>query len=135
WATRAQGAPAEVRAGPAGNGVRLLADEEPLADTPAGPVQILGADHVWRGRRERLEALLAHHPRRPDRLRLLLLHDPSGFHDLPDDAVDLVLSGHTHGGQIGLGSLGLHWTGLSRSRLPRRGLFARAARRLYGHRR
>jgi predicted MPP superfamily phosphohydrolase len=127
-------APDEVRAALAQNGVRLLADEEALAQTPAGPVQILGADHVWRGRRERLEALLARHPRRPGALRLLLLHDPSGFHDLPEDEVDLVLSGHTHGGQIGLVSLGLDWTVLSRSRWPDHGLFARGASRLYVHR-
>ena len=127
-------APDEVRAALASSGVRLLADEEALAETAAGPVQILGADHVWRGRRERLEALLARHPRRPGALRLLLLHDPSGFHDLPDGAVDLVLSGHTHGGQIGLVSLGLDWTVLSRSRWPDHGLFARGASRLYVHR-
>jgi hypothetical protein len=127
-------APEEVRTALATNGVRLLVDEEALATTPAGPVQILGADWATRERRARLEALLARHPRRAGCLRLLLLHDPSGFHDLPDGAVDLVLSGHTHGGQIGLVSLGLDWTVLSRSRWPDHGLFARGASRLYVHR-
>jgi predicted MPP superfamily phosphohydrolase len=102
--------------------------------TPAGPVQILGADWATRDRRERLHALLDRHPRLPGCLRLLLLHDPSGFHDLPDGAADLVLSGHTHGGQVGLVSLGLDWTVLSRSRWPDHGLFARGASRLYVHR-
>ena len=124
----------EVRSALAANDVRLLCDEEALAATPAGPVQILGADWADRGRRERLHALLAAHPRRAGCLRLLLLHDPSGFHDLPDDAADLVLSGHTHGGQLGLVSLGLDWTVLSRSRWPDHGLFARGGSRLYVHR-
>jgi hypothetical protein len=69
-----------------------------------------------------------------DHLRLLLLHDPLAFHALPDDDVDLVLSGHTHGGQIGLVSLGLDWTVLSRTRWPDQGLFARGSSRLYVHR-
>jgi hypothetical protein len=127
-------APDEVRAALAANGVRLLCDEEALVATPAGPVQLLGADWATRGRRERLHALLGRHPRRDGSLRLLLLHDPSGFHDLPDDAVDLVLSGHTHGGQIGLVSAGLDWTVLARSRWPDHGLFARGRSRLYVHR-
>jgi predicted MPP superfamily phosphohydrolase len=127
-------APAEVRTALEANGVRLLVDEEALAATPAGPVQILGADWASRERRARLHALLARHPRRTGSLRLLLLHDPSAFHDLPDGDVDLVLSGHTHGGQIGLVSFGLDWTVLSRSRWPDHGLFARGASRLYVHR-
>ena len=127
-------APDEVRSALAANGVRLLVDEEALAATPAGPVQILGADWAQRDRRAHLHALLDRHPRRSGCLRLLLLHDPSGFHDLPDGAADLVLSGHTHGGQVGLVSLGLDWTVLSRSRWPDHGLFARGACRLYVHR-
>jgi predicted MPP superfamily phosphohydrolase len=105
-----------------------------LAATPAGPVQILGADWASRERRARLTALLERHPRRAGALRLLLLHDPSAFHDLPDGAADLVLSGHTHGGQVGLVSFGFDWTVLSRSRWPDHGLFARGASRLYVHR-
>lgn len=34
--------------------------------------------------------------------RLLLNHDPQGFSALPEDCADLVLSGHTHGGHIGV---------------------------------
>jgi predicted MPP superfamily phosphohydrolase len=127
-------APDEVRGALAANGVHLLVDDEARVATPVGPVQILGADWANRDRRERLHALLERHPRLPGCLRLLLLHDPSGFHDLPDGAADLVLSGHTHGGQVGLVSLGLDWTVLSRSRWPDHGLFARGASRLYVHR-
>ncbi len=54
--------------------------------------------------------------RQPGDVRLLLAHHPNLF----DDAVetDLVLSGHTHGGQIMCGPVGLgplffkYWSGL-----------------------
>ena len=97
-------------------------------------MQILGADYVGRGRREHLQQLVSRHPRMADHLRILLLHDPAAFHHLPDGAADLVLSGHTHGGQVGLVSLGLDWTVLQRTRWPDHGLFARGSDRLYVHR-
>jgi predicted MPP superfamily phosphohydrolase len=127
-------APREVREGLEANGVRLLVDEEAVLATEAGPVQIVGADWVGRGRREHLETLLARFPRREGHLRLLLLHDPLGFRHIPPGEVDLTLSGHTHGGQIGLVSLGLDWTVLTRSPWPDHGLFGRGPNRLYVHR-
>ncbi len=128
-------APDEVRAGLAANKVRLLVDDACTLETEAGPVQVVGADYVSRDRREHLEKLLNNHPRLPDHRRLLLLHDPSAFHDLThDDAADLVFSGHTHGGQMGLVSLGLNWTVLARSRWPDHGHFAKGTNHLYVHR-
>jgi predicted MPP superfamily phosphohydrolase len=124
----------EVRAALEASGVRLLVDEEAVVETATGPVQIVGAAWVWRQRREHLHALLQRWPRRPGHLRLLLLHDPSCFHHVPPDEVDLTLSGHTHGGQLGLVSLGLPWTVLSRSRWPDHGLFGQGSNRLYVHR-
>jgi predicted MPP superfamily phosphohydrolase len=63
-----------------------------------------------------------------------MLHDPSAFHHVPPDEVDLTFSGHTHGGQVGLLSFGLDWTVLRGSRWPDHGLFARGSSRLYVHR-
>jgi predicted MPP superfamily phosphohydrolase len=126
--------PDEVRTALAASGVRLLVDDETTVDTPVGPVQIVGADYVGRGRREHLHALMERFPRREEHLRLLLLHDPLGFRHLPEGAVDLTLSGHTHGGQLGLVSLGLDWTVLTRTAWPDHGLFARGSNRLYVHR-
>jgi predicted MPP superfamily phosphohydrolase len=127
-------APDEVRHGLEANGVRLLVDEEMTVSTAAGEVQLIGADYKGRGRREHLNELLQRIPRREDHLRLLMLHDPAGFRHLPPGDVDLTLSGHTHGGQVGLVSFGLDWTVLSRSRWPDHGLFALGANRLYVHR-
>jgi predicted MPP superfamily phosphohydrolase len=127
-------APEEVRAAMQANGIDLLIDAEALVETPVGAVQLVGADYRGRGRREHLETLLKRIPRRDEALRLLLLHDPSGFNVLPPGDVDLTLSGHTHGGQVGLVVFGLSWTVLSRSSVPDHGLFARGRSRLYVHR-
>ena len=127
-------APEEVKSALQAVGVTLLIDAEARIDTPVGPVQILGADHVWRDHAEHLGKLFATYPRLDGQLRLLMLHDPSAFHHVPAGEVDLTLSGHTHGGQVGLLSLGFDWTVLHGSRWPDHGLFARGASRLYVHR-
>jgi len=128
-------APATVRHALAHGGVRLLMDESALVQTGAGPVQILGADFAFRGREQHLARLCADHPRRPGILRLLLLHDPGAFRHLPEGEADLVLSGHTHGGQVGLVSLGLRWTMMRLFvKSPDHGLWARGTDRLYVHR-
>ncbi len=124
----------EVRSALEQNGVRLLVDEEALVETAVGAVQLVGADYVGRGREEHIPALLARYPRREGTLRLLLLHDPLGFQFVPRGEVDLTLSGHTHGGQVGLVSFGLDWTVLTRSRWPDHGLFGNGSNRLYVHR-
>lgn len=128
-------APETVRRALAGAGVRLLMDEAAMVETEAGTVQILGADFVWRERAAHLASLCTRHPRVHGALRLLLLHDPSAFAHLPEGEADLVLSGHTHGGQIGLVSLGLSWTMLRLFvKSPDHGLWARGRDRLYVHR-
>ncbi|HTY17140.1 MAG TPA: metallophosphoesterase [Myxococcota bacterium] len=124
----------EVRGALAANGVHLLIDEEACVATRIGDVQILGADWASESRAQRIQHLLARFPRRPQHVRLLLLHDPLGFRDVPKGEADLTLSGHTHGGQIGLVSLGLDWTVLARSRWPDHGLFGHGPNRLYVHR-
>lgn len=127
-------APDEVRRALAANAVHLVLDDEAVIETPVGPVQIVGADWVAKGAREHLQALLRRFPRRAGHLRLLLLHDPLAFRHVPMGDVDLTLSGHTHGGQVGLVSFGLSWTVLRRTRWPDHGLFAHGANRLYVHR-
>ena len=115
-------------------GATLLRDDEALVTTRAGDVQIIGAEYVGRGRREHIRALLGRYPRRNGALRLFLLHDPLGFRHVPQGEVDLTISGHTHGGQVGLVSFGMEWTVLSRTRWPDHGLFGHGSNRLYVHR-
>ncbi len=128
-------APATVKSALASHGIRLLVDEAALLETAAGPVQLLGMDFVWRERKAHLARVCAEHPRAPGALRLVLLHDPSAFVHLPEGEADLVLSGHTHGGQVGLVSLGLPYTMMRVFvQAPDHGLWARGTDRLYVHR-
>jgi predicted MPP superfamily phosphohydrolase len=129
-------APETVARALAANGVELLVDEARTIETAAGPVQILGMDFVWRDRREHLARVCAAHPRVAGVTRIVLLHDPGAFKHLPDGEGDLVLSGHTHGGQVGLVSLGLSWTFLRLFgiTIPDHGFWARGRDRMYVHR-
>jgi predicted MPP superfamily phosphohydrolase len=116
-------------------GIELLVDAMTVAETRLGPIEIIGSDFHWRNRAEKLAALfdgLGPHNGNP---RLLLLHDPGAFWHVPDGAADLTLSGHTHGGQLGLVSLGLSWTIVSAtSKVPDHGLWGHGRKRLYVHR-
>jgi uncharacterized protein len=126
--------PEEVLSALVANHVRVLLDAEVVVETAVGPVQLVGADHVFQDAREHIQRLLARFPRRDEHLRLLMLHDPSRFRHVPKGDVDLTLSGHTHGGQLGLVSFGLDWTVLTRTRYPDHGLFGHGSNRLYVHR-
>jgi hypothetical protein len=125
-----------VRTALTGSGVTLLVDEERVVSTEAGPVQIVGMDFTWRERQAHLERVCAEHPRRPGVTRIVLLHDPGAFRHLPEGEGDLVLSGHTHGGQVGLVSLGFSWTFLRLFgiRMPDHGFWGRGRDRMYVHR-
>lgn len=128
-------APETVRSALERAGVTLLIDDSRELMTAAGPVQILGMDFVWRERKEHLARVCAEHPRIPDHLRIVLLHDPGAFRHLPEGEADLTLSGHTHGGQVGLVSLGLDWTMMRVFvKAPDHGFWARGNDRLYVHR-
>jgi hypothetical protein len=129
-------APENVARALAANGITLLVDEERVVTTEAGPVQIVGMEFVWRDRQAHLERVCREHPRKAGTTRIILLHDPGAFRHLPEGEGDLVLSGHTHGGQVGLVSLGLSWTFLRLFgiKIPDHGFWARGRDRMYVHR-
>jgi predicted MPP superfamily phosphohydrolase len=126
--------PHEVMSALVANDVEVLLDAEAIVETAVGAVQLVGADHAFQDAREHVQRLLARFPRREDHLRLLMLHDPSRFRHVPKGDVDLTLSGHTHGGQLGLVSFGFDWTVLAKTRYPDHGLFGHGSNRLYVHR-
>jgi predicted MPP superfamily phosphohydrolase len=116
-------------------GATLLVDRAALIQTEAGPVQIVGMDYHFHTRKERMARVCAEYPRIPGAFRLVLLHNPGAFRDLPVGEGDLVLSGHTHGGQLGLVTLGFPPTILRLFvDMPDHGLWARGSDRLYVHR-
>jgi uncharacterized protein len=128
-------APEIVRRALSNNGITLLMDDSATVQTGAGLVQLVGMDFVWRERQEHLARVCAAHPRLEGALRIVLLHDPGAFKHLPEGEADLVLSGHTHGGQVGLVSLGLPHTMMRVFvKMPDHGLWARGTDRLYVHR-
>lgn len=118
------------------NGIVLLVDDSRELTTDAGHVQIVGMDYAWSDRSGHLSRVCAAHPRKAGATRIVLLHDPGAFKHLPAGEADLVLSGHTHGGQVGLLSLGLSWTFLRvfGDSMPDHGFWARGTDRLYIHR-
>jgi predicted MPP superfamily phosphohydrolase len=60
----------------------------------------MGGDIAWM-LRPSIERAASHAPANAD-FRLLLCHRPEGHGPAADNGFDLTLSGHTHGGQIGL---------------------------------
>jgi len=128
-------APAIVERALRENGVQLLVDASTEIQTHAGLVQVVGMNFVWRDRQGHLATVSAAHPRKEAALRIVLLHDPGAFRHLPEGTGDLVLSGHTHGGQVGLVSLGLPFTMLRLFgiRIPDHGFWARGTDRMYVH--
>ena len=131
-------APEAVHSALAAAGVRLLIDESVIVPTAAGPVEVVGLNHRWRRSAEHLADVLGRpRPQHSGREipRIALLHDPLRFADCPEGTVDLALSGHTHGGQVGLVSLGLDWTVVSGLfGLVDHGLWSRGRNHLYIHR-
>jgi predicted MPP superfamily phosphohydrolase len=128
-------APVTVREGLSRAGVRLLIDELTTVQTRLGPVEVLGLDFRFRDRKQHLESVCAEFPRTDGVARLAMLHDPGAFAHMPEGSADLVFSGHTHGGQVGLLRLGLPHTFVSAlTKIPDHGLWARGRDRLYVHR-
>ena len=83
-------------------GMRTLRNERVTIEHNGGRFELAGVDDHrgdWvNGSREDLDAALG--GRDPDIPVILLAHDPTTFRAAPRYAVDLQISGHTHGGQI-----------------------------------
>ncbi len=67
---------------------------------------LAGVDDLWCGK-PNLQAALCHVPL--GAAVVLLSHNPDFAEESPDNRVGLVLSGHTHGGQVYLPALGAPW--------------------------
>ena len=123
-------------------GIPFLIDDQLIktiqVDGTKYRIQITSADFTWGKRKEHLQNLMEIYPKRPDAdFRILLLHDPGAFKHVPHGTTDLILSGHTHGGQVGLVSLGLNLTIISaimRNKIPDHGFWQKGNDRLYVHR-
>ncbi|HEY4393758.1 MAG TPA: metallophosphoesterase [Polyangia bacterium] len=80
-------------------GLTLLRNRGVEVRRGAGGLYVAGVDDTWT-RRDDLDAALAGRPEGAP--VLLLAHDPALFPDAAARGVALTLSGHTHGGQLGV---------------------------------
>ena len=68
---------------------------------------IAGCDSAWAGHADMLAAM---HGRRSDEACLALIHEPDLAFEAQEHGADLILAGHTHGGQVRFPFLGALYT-------------------------
>jgi uncharacterized protein len=115
-------------------GVTVLRDRMTRIAVAGRALEIGGSEFAFGagGRAARYERLVASWTPRDGSPRLLLNHDPIAFTWVPEQAADLVLSGHTHGGHVGVQLGASHAiTVIGLLGLPDQGLFARGDMRLF----
>lgn len=78
-------------------GIRVLENENLLVERQSASIRLLGIDDLT-VRRDDLRRALEGTSR--DETRILLAHNPAIIREAARAGIDLVLSGHTHGGQI-----------------------------------
>jgi predicted MPP superfamily phosphohydrolase len=114
-------------------GVVTLRGQAVTLSVQGTAIEIAGIDFIGDRLRRAAwyERIIGRWRDREGRFRLLLNHDPSAFGVLPDGCADLICSGHTHGGHIGvqLGSTAVTVVGLLG--IPDQGLFQRGDMRLF----
>jgi predicted MPP superfamily phosphohydrolase len=114
-------------------GVTVLRNRLVTIQVNGRPLEIAGLDFMFaRAEREALVARIieAWPTRRAP--RLLLNHDPRTFAGMPENCADLVVSGHTHGGHIGIQLSPAHAiTVVGLAGIPDQGIFRRGDARLF----
>ena len=115
-------------------GLGLLSDEGHLMEHRDRTIGVGGIDWSSKNTDDGPAVQAAHQPMAKADLKILLAHHPHVFDEACKHAIDLTLSGHTHGGQIlfstkrgrkgsiGLGNVGFRYT---------RGLYERGNCRLH----
>ena len=97
------------------NGIRVLRNESVIVRQGGVPLQVAGIDDLWSGECDPLQALSGLCPNSP---RLVLAHNPLTVEQLAGERCDLMLSGHTHGGQVNWPGVGRLFIGKKARRLP-----------------
>jgi predicted MPP superfamily phosphohydrolase len=115
-------------------GMRILVDESTVVEVAGRRLEVVGVTFHWRQARDKFLSVLDALPPPPSDARLLLAHDPRLFAWLPAGRFHLVLSGHTHGGQVGTDMFGVPWSVLRPLGLYDQGRFDRDGTALWVHR-
>jgi len=100
-------------------GIRLLANESATVEVGGASLAIAGVDELAFGRDDAGRALAG--TEHAD-LGILLAHTPDMLDDPRARRADLILCGHTHGGQIQLPGIGAPWAPVWRDRRRASGL-------------
>jgi predicted MPP superfamily phosphohydrolase len=112
------------------HGVRVLRNEGRVVERDGARLWLAAIDDTWT-RRDDLAAAMRG---RPDGVAAVLLaHDPSRFDAAADAGADLVLSGHTHGGQIAVPFLSRRLSLASIAHPYNVGVYRRGRSTLYVH--
>jgi predicted MPP superfamily phosphohydrolase len=111
-------------------GVRVLRNEGTAIARAGARLWLAGIDDTWT-RRDDLPSALRGRPEGAP--TVLLAHDPDRFDDAADAGVHLVLSGHTHGGQIAVPFLSRLLSLASFAHKYNVGLYRRGDATLYVH--
>lgn len=87
-------------------GVKLLRNDKIIIEKDGGRLTLLGVDDVGRPERalEKIQTALG--TTNQNIPKILLCHRPYFLEQASTSGIDLVLSGHTHGGQVSLGKFG-----------------------------
>lgn len=75
-----------------------LTNSHRIVERNGARLVIAGLDDLWEGEPDLDRALAS--VDRDARPVVLLMHNPDGFEDVRNKGIDLVLAGHTHGGQV-----------------------------------
>ncbi len=110
------------------HGSRVLLNEWTSITRDGATLVVAGIDDRFT-RRDDLERTLAGRPEAAP--TLLLSHYPDYFEPAAERGVELVLSGHTHGGQIGVPLLGDRYNIATAAKHRPRGLFRSGSSQLY----
>jgi predicted MPP superfamily phosphohydrolase len=113
-------------------GVRVLRGRLVRPAVGGVPLEIAGVDFAFGRDAGAYDRPVARLGARSGAPRLLLCHDPRAFAALPAGSADLVLSGHTHGGHVGVQLGPSHAiTVVGLLGIPDQGLFERPDMRLF----
>ena len=111
-------------------GARVMRNDGDVLERGDGRVFLAAIDDTWT-RRADLERALRDRP--SDVPTILLAHDPDEFRAAAKRGVDLVLSGHTHGGQVAVPFFARRYNLSKLSHHYHLGLYRRGKSTLYVH--
>lgn len=109
-------------------GIRVLKNENFFLPVNGDGLWILGADDLWAGEFN-LDKTVFNTPANAS--RILMMHNPDSFPEAAQHGIDLVLAGHTHGGQVSLPFVGPLFVPSKYGARYASGLFRKGKTRMY----